>query len=329
MCTHFHLKTRDNNIVVGRTMDYGLSFKPNFLIKKSTKNTYGYIGISVTVLNIDFIKKISTDGMNEKGLSAGFLYMPGTRYSSYDKSNPNNNILFFELCDWVLAHCQDIPDVKEKLPKKNIFSPEILQPFEESVLPLYLALTDKNGNSAVVEFFNGEISIIDNPVGVSTNEPTLSWHLKNIEQYQNLDSKNPSSYPVVNYKTSHIPDGLGMKNIPGDMTPASRFIKTVYSKHFSTKLENNEAAYNTASHIINSLDVPIGFTVTSKSKLIGNLIQRWSVIKGLNSGLYAVRTYDNPSYTAININDYNLKNMQEDILIPVEETPLFRNIKIN
>ncbi|NYD65667.1 linear amide C-N hydrolase [Agromyces atrinae] len=97
MCTSFQLRADDGSVCVGRTMEVPdmlgakLTVIPGGLTLTSTAPSGA--GVSWTtrygVVGMDVIGQahLLTDGMNEAGLYAGALYMPG--FASYEQPGDN------------------------------------------------------------------------------------------------------------------------------------------------------------------------------------------------------------------------------------------------
>ena len=79
------------------------------------------------------------------------------------------------------------------------------------LLPLHLAIHDKNKKSLVVEFVGGTMQIYDNPYNVMTNDPPFPGQIKNLEKYQQL---------------ANSPDGL--IGLPGDPLPSQPLRPDLY-----------------------------------------------------------------------------------------------------
>ena len=155
MCTNFTLRAEDNSVVVGRAMDFSSPMKPYFIIRKrgdlvenlqkddgnnefilGSKAKYGYVAVGVNDFIPGISKYVATDGMNEAGLSAGFLFMKGTQYPSIDTSNITRNIFLPFLCSWVLAHCGTVEELKRELPKYSVWFFKVQSLVDQ--MPLFL-----------------------------------------------------------------------------------------------------------------------------------------------------------------------------------------------
>ena len=86
-CTEVRLKSKDNSVVVGRSMEFAQELHSNVIVqpkgqKRISKLPDGSNGKKWTakygVIYLDgFSLDIATDGFNEAGLSVGELYFPG------------------------------------------------------------------------------------------------------------------------------------------------------------------------------------------------------------------------------------------------------------
>ena len=314
MCTNFTLRAEDSSVVVGRAMDFSSPMKPYFIIRKrgelvenlqrdDGKNEfimgpnakYGYVAVGVNDFIPGISKYVATDGMNEAGLSAGFLFMKGTQYPAIDTGNITRNIFLPFLCAWVLAHCGSVQELKTELPRHNVWFFKAQALIDQ--MPLYLAVSDRTGASVCVQFLNNQMEIVDNPVGVSTNEPPLPWHITNLNRYLNLSNYAPD--PMTIGEQNCVPFGhSGLKGLPGDTTSPSRFLRTAFAKHFAVVPKTSEEAFIQATHMLNIVDAPAGLSRYPDGSMV---YPRWSVIKGLTSMQFALRTYDNPAFVALDL----------------------------
>ncbi len=97
-CTALHLTAKDGGVVVGRTMEFGIDTQSDaVVVPAGTKLTSSLEdkskGIQYTtkygIVGNNFLNKhMIVDGMNEKGLYTGALYLPG--YASYPEGTPEN-----------------------------------------------------------------------------------------------------------------------------------------------------------------------------------------------------------------------------------------------
>jgi choloylglycine hydrolase len=94
--------------------------------------------------------------------------------------------------------------------------------------------------------------------------------------------------------------GRRMRGLPGDSTPPSRFIRTVFQKQFATQPADNVKACSLALHLLNTVDIPLG-TIQPQDKSAGDDYTQWAVVKSLSELTFSYRTYDNPRVMRIDL----------------------------
>jgi hypothetical protein len=79
----------------------------------------------------------------------------------------------------------------------------------------------------VIEPLNKGLKIYDNPLGVVTNAPTFDWHMTNLRNYINLSATNVPAVDMGGITLAQFGQGSGLRGLPGDFTPPSRFVRAV------------------------------------------------------------------------------------------------------
>ncbi|MGO1074236.1 linear amide C-N hydrolase [Inquilinus sp. CA228] len=315
MCTDFLLLAGDASVVNGRSMEFGSDLKSELLIggrgtekmsptpdlKDGLRWTarYGYVGMNA------YGKKIITDGMNEVGLSIGALWLPGTRYQR-TVSNPSKALVVDLFTSWVLGTCATVDEVKDRLNRGEVevWGDLVL----EKEMPLHFPIHDEAGRSIVIEFIDGEIQIHDNPVAVLTNDPPFPWQITNIENYVGLSNTDAEPIEIGLKRFKQTGHGSGMRGLPGDSTPPSRFIRTVFQKHFAERPKTGEEACNLALHLLNTVDIPKGTSASrpKEGKAPEYDYTQWIVLKALTQKVFNFRTYDNPTIMQVDLKKLDL-----------------------
>lgn len=349
MCTNFHFKNDKGSVLVGRSMDNERTMPPAFYIHprgkplsvlhltldgngsyaESQNSIYGYVGVNINSLpgyksklsdddNDINLRHIVVDGLNEKGLSAGFLYMPGTKYQK--PMGNSHDIKMHILCHWVLANYASVDEVKQNLPNYHVYWYEGIEFF----FPFYLAVVDKTGASIVIEFKDGEMVITDNPVGVSTNEPWFDWHLENLNNYAFLHPYTQKPFMMGDHQVIP-PEGGGSLLMPSQGSSVGRFIRTAYQKHYLAGLDSEEKSLSAVIHILNSIDHSPGIVLDTEGpneSIQGKIdVTRWSAFKHLTDGLYALRIYDTMRFFAINLSQIDFAKINVQIIELPQELP--------
>ncbi|HEY2039090.1 MAG TPA: choloylglycine hydrolase family protein [Edaphobacter sp.] len=326
MCTEFLLLDKDNSVVIGRSMEFGENLGSQILVGgRGTKKhsaapdspmgglswtaKYGYVGLNVAGLGLEHL---ICDGMNEKGLSIGALWLPG--YTQYipTVSSKAKALDVTGFTNWVLGNFATVAEVKAGLTDVQIWGGSLAN----NHIPLHFSIHDASGKSAVLEFLKGNTQGLwqDNPVGVLTNAPPFEWQLSNIGNYAGLSAVD--ALPITIGGTAFPPPGhgSGMRGIPGDSTPPSRFIRILFQKQFATQPANSTDASNLALHLLNTVDIPLGTSAAQQEKKPskGNDdYTQWVVIKALTAKTFSYRTADNPTVMQINFDELDLDDAAE------------------
>lgn len=296
-CTDFVVKAGDGSLVNGRSLEFAIDLQNSieFFPKGENRTTYNpkkgksfswvskYNYLAVTCFGADLV----LDGMNEKGLTMGFLWLPGTDYPSVKADEMNKALDFVDFGAWVLGNFSSVAEAKEALKKTVVWGHPV--PPLPGVPPVHIALHDATGAHLAVEFIKGEMKIYDNPNGVLTNAPPLDWHLINISNYLNLQALNANAIHFQNSVLTPPGQGSGLLGIPGDWTPPSRFIRASTFIHFAKQVSNGAQAVNLAEHILNTVDIPLG-DVQADDK--SEDYTQWVVIKNLTDKTFYFRTYN-------------------------------------
>src|SRR4030095_6545739 len=214
-CTDFLIATKDGASIVGRSMEWGLDLDSHICLyprgeSRSSqtaggntgvtwKSKYGYLGLDAHGM------PLALDGMNEKGLSMGLLWLPGTIYQDVPVESPQMALSAIDLWHWILGNFTTVDEVKSAIGKVRVWSPKLAD--WGGTPTAHVSLHDAQGNSAVIEFIDGQQKIYANPGGVLTNAPAFDWHTTNLRNYVRLSAAN--SQPVQISGTVLAPPGQG------------------------------------------------------------------------------------------------------------------------
>ena len=77
------------------------------------------------------------------------------------------------------------------------------------------------------------LKIYDNPFGVLTNNPPFPFHLMHTSQYLHLTSEAPANRFSKRLDLQPFGQGMGAMGLPGDASPASRFVRAAFLKENS------------------------------------------------------------------------------------------------
>ena len=209
-CSRVLWNPGNGHVFVGRTQDWTEKANSAFRVfprgmersgavaENPHKWTSKYGSLIITGYDI-----ATHEGVNEKGLSAGILYLAGD--CDYGKRDPK--LAGIGVTQWVQYFLDNYATVAEAVEaQKNI-------PFQidSLILPnsfptlVHMSLSDKSGDSAVIEYVGGKAQIYhDKSFTVMTNEPTYDKQIENLKQYRTFGGDKP---------------------LPGERTPTDRFVR--------------------------------------------------------------------------------------------------------
>ncbi|BAJ03737.1 linear amide C-N hydrolase [Shewanella violacea] len=316
MCTGIRLIADDGALVFGRTMEfspevlhYDLNYVPkgiNFRgetdqgkegIKWQSDNAF----VSWTVLNTDIVM----EGINEKGLSiGGFFFYPYDEASfQLQAANTERTLTGAQVITLLLSICGSVADAKELLPTLNVICKEVPIPGWDGVKPtLHYTMYDQQGGSAVIEYLEGELVIIDNPLGSITNQPSFKWHQRNLEQYTSLPIRETA--PIKD-TTERVKEGLDIgndKELPGGFTAQDRFVRASIYSQVATPMKDANEAILRVKNILNHFDLPQGYKKTALGEN-ATLTQttQWTSITDIKALHMYFTTVNNPNLQRVSL----------------------------
>lgn len=344
MCTTITFKTQDGSFIHGRTDEFGNYYQNDLLLfprgyafgnnaigepTNVIKSKYAIFGTNLGTLFGDqlSVPALINDGMNEAGLSFGELFYPGfAKYKVVEKV-AEDEIDFTILGRNALAQFSTVEEVIEYV---ESMQGKIVIEIEQ---PAHYFFADKTGNTVVFEPDEpGYVTIYRENNGVLTNSPSYSFHLLNLHQYVNLQQvdgycesaiKGVDGQPIFAHGTS------GAFGLPGDTSPASRFIRASYLRDTTTRknLITADDGVLRMFRILNLFDVVPGMS----QKKIGNGQGEGAVgtnavpvdlenvsaghtdhtdVKDLANGRFFYKTQNNQAPRFVQFSDYDLDGDQ-------------------
>lgn len=310
MCTAMGLKSKNNEVIFGRTMDFSYELDPEvYIIPKDYKwvnmvstfefkNRYKIIGTGQDIGSI-----ILVDGINEMGLGAAALYFQDeAKYDNITKTK--TSVGSIEMVHFLLGHCKDVPEVLEILKEIEIIGIE--DPITNSVAPLHWYVIDKNNKCIVIEKTKKGLVVYNNEIKVLSNSPTFDWHLTNLRNYLNFSTVQKEEKNLNSLLLTPFGQGGGSFGLPGDFTSPSRFVRVTFLKNNILLSSNTLETINDCFNIMKSVFIPKGVVQTKRKTY--DYTQYITFMNTL-SGTYYFNTYNNNQIFKANINDSNSKEI--------------------
>lgn len=305
MCTSIALKT--NDFYFGRNLDLEYSFGERvvvaprhfpFVFRRAgeMKKHFAMIGMATVAEGYP----LYAEAANEKGLCIAGLNFPGNAFYSREESKEKINISPFELTAWLLGQCASVREAREVL--KNTQLVHIDFSSRMPLSPLHWHIADKK-ESIVLESTCEGMKVFDNPVGVMTNNPPFDFHLTNLRQYLSLTTDCPENR--FSREIELVPFGVGMGGIglPGDFSPASRFVKAAFLKLNSVGDAGEEGSAARFFHLLDAVAMPDGIVMTPSGEYEKTA---YSCCINADRGIFYYKTYTNNQITAVDMHREDL-----------------------
>ena len=264
-CTGITLKSGDGGIVTARTIDWsGAKMNNIYVVVPRGHETesllpdnktgglkftakYGFVGLGMQ--QPEFV----VDGTNETGLNAALFYFP--EYGKYKPYSPELNaksIADFQVVSWILSQFSTIDEVKNAIDTVRIIN------IDPTASTVHWRITEPSGRQVVLEIIDGVPTFHENPVGVITNAPEITWQTTNLNSYVNLGPGTAPSKQFGPIKLNSFSGGTDLLGLPGDFSSPSRFVRAAFLKTYSIPQKTTTDTVMQSFHILNNFDVPFG-----------------------------------------------------------------------
>jgi choloylglycine hydrolase len=309
-CTGIRLVAKDGGVIAARTLEFGFDLHSDVMVIPagtvltgtlpdggkgvSYKTKYGFLGANAEGLTA------IVDGINEAGLYVGLFYFPG--YASYpDATNDNTTRAMapHEYANWLLGNFANVEEVKANF-NKVVLVPVVVASIGQPA-PVHVVVHDRSGKSVVIEPLDKSLKIYDNPLGVMTNSPTFDWHMTNLRNYVNLTASNVPPIDLGGITLAQFGQGSGLRGLPGDFTPPSRFVRAVAFSQSAIPSATAAQAVLQAFHILNNFDIPYGAVREVHDGQMHAESTTWTSASDLKNLRWYFKTYGDQSIHGVDL----------------------------
>ena len=186
------------------------------------------------------------------------------------------------------------------------------------VAPLHWHIADKD-QSLALECTKDGMHLYENPVGVLTNNPPFPFQLTNLQNYMHLTSDPPENRFAPALKLTPYGQGMGALGLPGDASPASRFVRAAFCKWNSELPSGEEASVTQFFHILDNVAMVAGTVRTPENKLDRTT---YSCCINATRGIYYYKTYNNNQISAVFLSKHSFDRK----FLTVYDTPKAQRI---
>ena len=235
------------------------------------------------------------EAMNEKGLYMAGLNFPGNAYYFPENAPDKQNVAPYELIWLVLGTCATLAEARRLLENVQVAA----RPFAEGwpLAPLHWHVADASG-ALVAEPTAEGLRLYDDPVGVLTNNPPYPYQLQNLANYRSLTPRVPENRFSKALDLAVYGQGMGAIGLPGDASPASRFVRAAFLKENSAAPEGEMGGVAQFFRILDAVAMVRGSVVTEAGECD---VTTYSCCIDAESGVYYYKTYANSALAAVRL----------------------------
>lgn len=300
-CTRVLWSAPDGQVLVGRTQDWTERADSAFRVyprgiertgavaENPYKWTSKYGSLVLSAYDIG-----THEGVNEKGLSAHALYL--AIEAGFGDRDPKREAI--GIMQWVQYYLDNYATVAEAVEAQKSLTFQI----EPLILPngyptlVHVSLSDKSGDSAVIEFITGKPQIFhDKRFTVMTNEPTYDKQIENLKQYRTFGGDKP---------------------LPGERTPSDRFVRAAYYASGLPKPTSRGEAAAYMFSVIRNVSVPFGLGDPDRPNVASTIFR---TVQDLTGGRYYFESTYAPNVVWIDYDKIDFSQGRPEMELKVEK----------
>ncbi len=294
-CTRVVYLGPEDRVLTGRSMDWKMPMASNLWAFPRGMEREGAAGPrsaewtatygSVIVSGYDLA---TADGMNEAGLVVNLLWEVEATYPEDDGVTPRISLSVFPqyLLDRFGTVEEAVADLRENPVQVATGDVPVGPPGRTATV--HLSLSDATGDSAIIEFVDGEMVIWHaRSYQVMTNEPTFERQLAILEYWKAV---NPREF------------------LPGTVRASDRFVRAHFYINAVVQSPDPRTAAASVFSVIRQTSVPWGISIADQPNLSTT---RWRVVADHKDRRYHVESVISPSVFQVELDEFDLSEGAE------------------
>lgn len=252
VCTRVVYLGTGERIVTGRSMDWKSEIGTNlWVFPRGVKRT-GQAGPDSAAWTSTFGSVVAsgydistTDGVNEAGLAANLLWLAESEYPANTGDRPAMSLALW--AQYVLDSFATVAEAVASLTATPLRVVTAQVPGEERLATVHLALSDASGDSAIVEYINGEQVIHHSrEYQVMTNSPIFEKQLAITEYWEEIG---------------------GTVMLPGTNRAADRFVRAAFYINSVPKTADPVVAVAAVFSVVRNASTPYGIATSDEPNI--------------------------------------------------------------
>ncbi|MCV7227699.1 linear amide C-N hydrolase [Mycolicibacterium komossense] len=284
MCTRVIRSSPGEAVIVGRNMDYHCDTGTNLWVLPRGLDRVDGVGGSLHwtakygSLIAGAYDLISVDGVNEAGLAGHILWLTESDYGTYDTSKPALSMAIW--LQYFLDNFATVAEAAAWVEKTKVQVVPLADPGTGTVPAVHLALDDATGDSAIIEYVDGEPTVWhDRSYTVMTNSPTYDKQLELLKQFEGFG---------------------GTDTLPGTTLASDRFARARYYSARLPKSDGPVAAVAGMLSVIRNAAQPFRIPDPGKPEVSQTI---WQTVADLTNKRYVYSSTTNPNTIWVDLDE--------------------------
>ncbi|MGV0790536.1 linear amide C-N hydrolase [Mycolicibacterium sp. XJ1819] len=301
MCTRVVYLGTGERIVTGRSMDWKYEIETNLWALPRGVARSGQAGPdsvewtskygSVVATGYDIC---TTDGVNEAGLAANVLWLAESQYPAETAGGPALSLALWG--QYVLDNFASVAEAVAAMRATPLRIATTQVPGQDRLATLHLAMSDASGDSAIVEYIDGEQVIHhDKQYQVMTNSPIFSKQLAIAEYWKEIG---------------------GTVMLPGTNRAADRFVRASFYIDAVPKTDDPLLAAAAVFSVVRNASVPWGISTSDEPNISTT---RWRTVIDHTARRYFFESALSPNTFWVELHNLDFSEGAPTLRLPLGE----------
>lgn len=290
-CTRVTYVGHDGIVATGRTLDWRSPIPTTLRImpRGEARESFDDPAQNITwtsrygsVVSIGYDMGVS-EGLNEKGLAVNILYLPGSVYTLPDGQEHRKVMSSSVWAQYMLDNFATVDDAMAVV-RQDLWHIDAPAMPEGSSTTIHMAISDATGNSAIIEYIDGRLSVHEGKeCRVLTNAPFYDQQIAVRDYWQGIG---------------------GMNMLPGTNRSTDRFVRaSFYDSLLPDSLDHTQALAGVFG-IIRNCSVPQGISVPGQPEISTT---QWLSLSDQRDMVYYFQLTQSPAVVWVDLRKADLR----------------------
>lgn len=287
MCTRALWSPSPDTVLTGRTMDYAVDLATNLWAFPRGMQRDGCVDDSLTWTSrygsvvAAAYDQASADGLNEAGLAGHLLWLAESDYGARDPGRPALSAAVW--VQYMLDNFATVAEAVDWMRNSRVQVRTSGDPGTGRAVTVHLALDDSTGDSAIVEYIDGEPHIWhDRAYTVMTNSPPFAEQLERLREIRGFGGERP---------------------LPGGSDADERFARTAYYLDRLPGPDDRTLAVAEMLSVIRNASQPFRVADPDQPNASTTL---WRTVTDLSDGVYVYESTRRPNIVWVRLDHLDL-----------------------